>query len=113
MIRTDLADRAKQISQHLSQAVTELVPEGIGRWQGAWDMVAEASADFMLALAIWEADPTDESAAAVKLAYEAVLKAWRLAIRQYVLHTRPNSTLADEDHQPLQEEANHENADKP
>ena len=109
MTRTDHCDRATRICCHLSQAVTKLVPEGIGRWPGAWDIVGEASADFMLELAMWEADPTDESAAAVKLAYEAVLKAWRLAIRQYVLHTRPNSTLADEDHQPLQEEANHEN----
>ena len=83
MIRTDLADRAKQICQHLSQAVTELVPEGIGRWQGAWDMVAEASADFMLALATWEADPSHESAARVKSAHDAVLTAWRQAAAEF------------------------------
>jgi len=99
MTRTDLCDRAKRICCHLSQAVRKLVPEGIGRWAGAWDIVAKSDADFMLALARWEADPTDESAAAVKVAYQAALKAWRLAVKQYDLHTRPTSTLADEDHQ--------------
>ena len=83
MIRTDLCDRAKRICHHLSQAVTELVPEGIGRWPGAWDMVAEAGADFMLALATWEADPSHESAASVKAAHDDVLEAWRRASAEF------------------------------
>ena len=99
MTSTELSDRGTGICQRLSQAVSELVPEGIGCWPEAWDIVAKSDADFMLALARWEADPTDESAAAVKVAYQAALKAWRLAVKQYDLHTRPTSTLADEDHQ--------------
>ena len=98
MTGADLRDRGTRICQRLSQAVSELVPEGIGCWPEAWDIVAKSDADFMLALAMWEADPTDESAAAVKVAYGAILKAWRLAATQYDLNTRPTSTLADEDH---------------
>ena len=83
MTRTDLCDRAKRICCHLSQAVRKLVPEGIGRWAGAWDIVGEASADFMLELAMWEADPCQKSAARVKAAHDDVLEAWRRAAAEF------------------------------
>ena len=97
MTRTELSDRATQICQRLSKAVSELVPEGIGYWPEAWEIVAKSDADFMLALAMWEADPTDESAAGVKAAYKAVLNAWRRAATEYDLRTPPTQTFAEEE----------------
>ena len=97
MTDTELGDRARSICQRLSQAVVEVVPEGIGHWAGAWEIVAAADAEFMLALAKWEATPGDESAAGVKAAYEAVLNAWRRAATEYDLRTPPTQTFAEEE----------------
>ena len=97
MTGVELRDRGTRICQCLSKAVSELVPEGIGHWAGAWEIVAAADADFMLALAKWEATPGDESAAGVKAAYEAVLNAWRRAATEYDLRTPPTQTFAEEE----------------
>lgn len=82
-MNSDLHHRGTQICRRLSAAVAEIAPDGIGRWVPAWDIVAPADAEFMIALADWEADPTDDAKLRVKATYTAVLDAWRRAAVEY------------------------------
>ncbi len=101
MTRKELRERGKQICERLTVAVEQDTPEGLGRWPRAWEITAAPSADFMLALAIWEAEPDAESADKVKAAFDAVLNAWRRAANEYELqinlHAAPPQRFGEED----------------
>ena len=75
--------RGTSLCRRLSEVVTDIVPIGIGGWDPAWEMVAEADADFLAALTAWEAEPTDEGRARVQTAYHAVVDAWKDAALQF------------------------------
>lgn len=77
-------ERGTEICRRLARDVESIVPKGIGRWPRAWEIVAEADADFMAALTAWEADPGNEAAKQrVREAYRAVVDAWRQAVAEY------------------------------
>ena len=49
-----------------------------------WPPIADApSAEYMAALAAWEADPSDITMHRVSGAYESVIEAWRIASIEY------------------------------
>ena len=80
----EVRERARLICEQLGKDVAALVPEGIGRWERVWNIVAAADADFMAAVSGWEADPESaEAKRRVKLTYAAVLDAWHQAADEY------------------------------
>ena len=77
------AEAGRQVCENLTREIEEIAPAGIGHWDPAWEMVAEADAEFMAALFAWEANPTDDGQERVRTAFNAVLEAWREASRQF------------------------------
>lgn len=75
--------RATLLCQRLAADVAGIVPEGIGHWETAWDIVADADAAFLAALTAWEATGAELERARVRDAYNAVLEAWKVAAREY------------------------------
>ena len=76
-------ERGTELCRRLAQDVAAFVPEGIGSWEPAWDIVAEPDIAYLEALTGWEAAPSDETKSAVREAYHAVVEAWREAAHQY------------------------------
>lgn len=76
-------ERGTSLCRRLAADVAKLAPEGIGRWDTAWEMVAGADATFMAALSGWEADPSEAALDRVRNAYGAVIDAWREAAHEY------------------------------
>ena len=83
MTTDELRERGTQICERLCREVAEIAPEGIGRWNRAWEIAAEPDVEFMLALALWEADPNEDAKVRVRAAYNAVLDAWRRAAADF------------------------------
>ncbi|HET9948848.1 MAG TPA: hypothetical protein VFQ22_07995 [Longimicrobiales bacterium] len=83
MTRDERRHRGTLICQRLASEIAAMVPEGIGAWEPAWAIVAEADADFLAALSGWEADPSEASTQRVREAYQGVLDAWRAAAAEF------------------------------
>lgn len=81
--QAELRRRGTEVCRRLAEDVAGLVPQGIGRWEPTWGIVAEADAEFMAELTAWEADPSDRAKQRVKRAYSSVLGAWRRAVVEY------------------------------
>ena len=77
------AEAAGKLCDQLAADVAAVVPEGIGRWPAAWDIVDPPSAELMVALTAWEATGSEEDRAGVRAWYNRVLAAWEEAARQY------------------------------
>ena len=75
--------RGTALCQRLAEDVVAIVPDGIGAWPPAWDLVADADADFLSKLTAWEVAPSEPARLRVRAAYFAVVDAWRNAARQY------------------------------
>ena len=73
------ADAANQVCKSLTRLVGEIAPKGIGHWDRAWDIVADADVEFVQALLAWEREPTVEAQARVQVAFNAVLEQWQFA----------------------------------
>ena len=76
--------KGKILCEKLTEAVAQIAPEGIGRWDRAWEIVDESSATFMNALSTWEVDPSDVAMQRVSDAYDGVLDGWRRAAAAFV-----------------------------
>lgn len=72
-----------RLCRQLTEKVTGITPTGIGHWDRAWDIVADANTTFMLALTRWEATGEKREEPALRVAYNAVLEAWRQAVVEY------------------------------
>lgn len=82
-----ISERATEICRRLTRDVASIAPAGIGHWDRAWEIVAEADTDFMAALTAWESDPKNEIAKQrVRDAYTAVLDAWKEATAEFNRH---------------------------
>lgn len=77
--------RGAQLCARLARDVAGISSKGLGGWPRTWEMVDPASADFWAALTNWEADPTPEALEVTRIAYRALLDAWRTADRQFEL----------------------------
>ena len=76
-------EKGRLLCQKLAEAVATMAPKGIGRWDRCWEVVDVPSGEFMVALTVWEAEPSDEAALQVSNAYDAVMAAWRVAAFEY------------------------------
>ena len=79
--------RARELCVHLTEQIANIAPPGIGNWGGAWGIVGDADAEFMVALFEWERTGDDAVQIRVREGYDRVLDAWREASRQYERET--------------------------
>ena len=77
------AEAARKLCERLAGDVASIAPVGIGYWAEAWEIVAAADASFVIALSAWEATGSEVDRAKVRAAFNAVLDAWREAVRQF------------------------------
>ena len=76
-------ERGTELCSRLAKRVAEIAPAGIGRWDRAWDIVAEPGAKFIVALTAWEAEPSSVTKERIRITYNNVLRAWRRAVAEY------------------------------
>ncbi len=76
-------DRGTALCRRLAGRISDIAPEGIGRADWVWELVAEPDASFVISLSAWESDPSEEAKARVKDAYNAVLDVWGRAAAEF------------------------------
>lgn len=76
-------EKARRIARVVSERIAEVTTPGLGRWDEAWEVVAEPSDYFMDALHLWETDAA-QSSAAVELAAQRLVDAWRQADKKFL-----------------------------
>ena len=77
------AECVQKLCQQLAGDVAAVVPEGIGRWPEAWDIVDAPTAEFMIAITAWEVTGLEEDRGRVREWYKRVIAAWKDAGRRY------------------------------
>ena len=68
-------EKAHTLIRLLSSRIAEMAPEDIHRWPGA-GITDGPTATLVIALWVWEVDPSDHAMQVVTDAYEEVLEAW-------------------------------------
>ena len=72
--------RSRELSAWLRGRIDGLAPKEADRWDSdSWELVDGASAEFVVALANWEADPSDATIQSVSVACDRVLDAYHTA----------------------------------
>ena len=77
------AEVGRRICENMAREVEQIAPPGIGRWEPAWEIVASASAEFMIALFAWEDSPSDKSEALVRYWGDEVMARWHEAVKKF------------------------------
>jgi hypothetical protein len=89
--------RARAIARKVTAAVHRVSPAGLGRWDGAWPIVADPSDAFLDALHAWETAgaplPVPEH---VRAAGDALVRAWLDAAAAWDAQGRPETWGAAE-----------------
>ena len=75
--------QGRELCGRLAEQIALIAVPGIGQWDGAWEIVADADIEFMVALLNWEHIGGDDALAPVRTAYDRAINAWREAARQY------------------------------
>ncbi|HKK08770.1 MAG TPA: hypothetical protein VKA44_07795 [Gemmatimonadota bacterium] len=76
-------ERERLICQRVTRRIGEVAPEGIGRWDPAWEIVAPPSDAFLDVLDAWLNDDSPDTRAALQAAADDLVRAWREAGRRY------------------------------
>jgi hypothetical protein len=84
-------ERTRYVCRRLTERVGEVAPPGLGKWDRAWEVVADPSTAFLDALREWEGEDTPKSRARLQAAADAVVKAWRLASQEWEARGRPGA----------------------
>ena len=77
------AEAARQVCENIARDIHQMAPSGIGRWEPAWEIVASASAEFMIALCAWEQSPSEELEAQVRYWGDEVMARWHEAVQKF------------------------------
>ena len=77
------AEVARRICDNIARQIQQMAPSGIGRWEPAWEIVASASAEFMIALCAWEQSPSEELLTQVRYWGDEVMARWHEAIKKF------------------------------
>ena len=88
-------ERVRYVCRKLTEAVHEVAPPGLGRWDRAWDIVHGPSAAFLDALADWETDDVEATRAKVQAAAVEVVRAWRKAGQEWDAQGRPGTQVRE------------------
>jgi len=76
-------EAARQVCENLSREIQAICPPGLGRWGPAWEIVADADAEFMIALFAWEDAPSEKLEAQVRFWGDEVMARWREAVQKF------------------------------
>ena len=76
-------EAARQVCENMAREVQQIAPSGLGRWEPAWEIVADADAEFMIALFTWENSPSDKSEALVRHWGDEVMERWHEAVKKF------------------------------
>jgi hypothetical protein len=76
-------EAARQVCENMAREVQQIAPSGLGRWEPAWEIVASASAEFVLALFAWEDSPSEELESQVRYWGDEVMERWREAVQKF------------------------------
>jgi hypothetical protein len=77
------AEVGRRICENMAREVEQIAPPGIGRWEPVWEIVASASAEFMIALCAWEDSPSEELEAQVRYWGDEVMAGWHEAVQKF------------------------------
>lgn len=90
-------DAVKVVARRVTERIGELAPKGLGRWDGAWELVADPSDEFMDALAIWRTGDTEENRERVQRTADALVQAWAEAAAEWEARGRPTGGAGSRD----------------
>ena len=76
-------EATRQVCENIARDIHQMAPSGIGRWEPAWEIVASASAEFMIALCAWEQSPSENREAQVRYWGDEVMARWHEAITKF------------------------------
>jgi len=79
-----VTDRGKEIVKKVVVRIAEVAPQGLGRWDRAWDLIEEPSNAFLDALAVWERSDTADTRRRLQSAADEFVRAWRCAAEEWV-----------------------------
>ena len=82
---------SRTLCRRLTQQIADEVPEGLGRWDGAWSIVAVPSDAFLDRLREWESLDNAETRERVNRAAGDLLAAWRRAAQEWDHAGRPGA----------------------
>ena len=63
--------------------IAAIVPDGIGSWPEAWEIVGDADTAYSKAVSAWAKDPGAKTGRAASDAHDVLLDAWREASDQF------------------------------
>lgn len=78
-----MTERGHLICVRVTRRISEVAPHGLGRWSGAWEIVAHPSDVFLDRLAEWERRDVPETRAALETAVNEFVRAWRRAAAKW------------------------------
>lgn len=88
-----MTDRGRAICLRVARRVAEVVPPGLGSWDGSWDLVAGPSDAFLDRLNEWEREDTAHTRAELEAAVNDFVRAWRRATEAWEAAGRPTATV--------------------
>lgn len=77
------AEIVAEVCRRVTKAVGEAAPPGLGRWDPAWELVAEPSDAFLDALADYQATGSRDAEERIQRTANELVAAWREAALQY------------------------------
>ena len=76
-------ERARIVADRVDARIREISPEGLGRWDPAWDHIGAPSDVFMDALRKWENADSSTTRWELEAASEVLIDAWAEAAGQW------------------------------
>ena len=76
-------EKARIVADRVAARIREVSPEGLGRWDPAWDHIGTPSDVFMDALKEWEKADSTDNRSKLEVASADLIEAWAEAARQW------------------------------
>ena len=91
-----IGERRRRICEKLARRIGEVTPDGLGRWDEAWERVREPSDRFLDALTAYLEEDAPETRARVQRAADDLVRAWRSAGEAWKAQGPPGSRTRQE-----------------
>ena len=88
-------EKARIVAGRVAARIREVAPEGLGRWDLAWELVAAPSDAFMDRLAEWETTDSPLTRSQLETASADLVEAWAEAARQWTEAGRPTLEVGE------------------
>ena len=86
-------ERVQYVCRRLGTCVGQVAPEGVGRWDRAWELVADPSSAFLEALDAWKREDTLETRGRLQAAADEVVQTWWKAGQEWLDSGSPQTCL--------------------